>query len=276
MLLITDESLLSYLTAKEKLKIDEFINKKLFSVSNTPLSYRQVNSLDADKLLPNDRKNEASWRKFSYKELTYILIIHELKKFGFKHEQLKQLWAAFFKEPTKNRLNKPELNKSFGEIAIGLVMLGVEITLAIDSEGSVLFYDPIHTIFLDVYSADKPNIVISLNDIFNKLIEGAGHEPIPIKLSLRDLVFKYLDVITPKEEELIKIIRDKNYNAVRVKKKDGDIALIYAELGKNIKGEITPEQLLGLIKKGDFQDINIIKRDGKIVSFKIEETIKPS
>lgn len=48
MLLISDNLLIKYLKANDNLKLDEFINKKLFTVADTPLTYRQVNSLDIE------------------------------------------------------------------------------------------------------------------------------------------------------------------------------------------------------------------------------------
>ena len=80
----------------------------------------------ADKLLDNDRKDKNTWRKFSFKELIYILIVAELKKFGLKHEQLQQLWSSFFKEPEKyenRKVGEFEINKGIGEIAIGLYIV---------------------------------------------------------------------------------------------------------------------------------------------------------
>ena len=101
MLFIGDKLLSNYLEADEKLKLKEFIGKKVFTVSDTPLTYRQVNALDGDKLLKDDRKKKENWRRFSIKEMVYILIIHELKKFGVKQENMRGIWQAFFKKPSK-------------------------------------------------------------------------------------------------------------------------------------------------------------------------------
>lgn len=270
MLLITDGLLAKYVEANEQLQLDTFINKKLFNVSDTPLTYRQVNALDNDELLPDDRKGKPGWRKFSFKELIYVLIIGELKKFGMKHEQLKELWDAFFKEPTEKRFKQLERNKHDGEIAIGCVFGQVEIRLAVADSGEVLFYDPPHSLIIH----PKSQITIVLNNIVNDLLIKTGKNPIPVRASVDALMTNGDTNITPKEQELMKIVRDKNFSAVRIKKKDGEIAMVYAEKVNGKENTITPKDLLKMIGEKDFQDVSIVKRNGKIVHCKVEEAIK--
>jgi len=76
-----------------------------------------------------------------------------------------------------------------------------------------------------------------------------------------------------KAEELLKIIRDKKYNSIRIKKQDGEISVIYAEK-QNSEGELKISELKKIIDAKNYQDIQLTKRDGKIVNYKIEETIK--
>lgn len=260
MLLVSENLLLKYLEADEKFKLAEFVNKKLFTVSDTPLTYRQINSLDGDNLLTTDRNKKKGWRKFSFKELVYVLIVHELKKFGLKHEHLKQLWKLFFET-------------NVAETAIGGVFGLVEIIMTIDSEGQVIFYDPIHYL---LFSNDRKSVIqIKLNDIVNSILEKTGKSELIPKWSITQEIYDKNDInLSGKEEELIKILRDKSYTAIRVKKKDGDEILVYAERVKNGVSEYTPQDLLKVINSKDYQDINIAKRDGKIVNFRVEETIK--
>lgn len=276
MLMISDNLLLKYLEANEKYKIQEFVNKKIFTVSDTPLTYRQVNTLDEDKLLSTDRKDKKGWRKFSYKELVYILIVSELKKFGFKHEQLKQLWHTFFSEPTKDHSTNAggiAINRSIGETAIGCVFGEVEIILSVDSDGNVAFYDP--TYYSMFYQASKPHVQIILNNIINDLRIRAGKEPFPVKWSVQENILKgMVSDLSMKEKELLKIIRDVDYSAIKVKKKDGEISLVHAEKIKSGTNETTTQDLIKMLSTKDFQDISIVKRDGKIVNYTVEETIK--
>src|SRR5688500_6466345 len=86
-----------FFDANKQYHLTEIINKKRYKVSDTTLTYRQANALGVDHLMPDDRKNKDGWHKFSAKELIYLLIVADLKKFGIKHSQLQELWDSFFK-----------------------------------------------------------------------------------------------------------------------------------------------------------------------------------
>lgn len=270
MILVTNNLFKKYSEAGKAHKLTELMNVKKYTVSDTPLSYRQTNSLDEDNLLSTDRENKKGWRKFSYKELVYIDIIIELKKFGIKQEQLKSLWETFFKEPPTDKKEVTLTTKLDGEMAIFCVWGGIEMTLIVDSKGNVLISDPFH---LTRLAQTKSQIRISLNEIINELNPTLGYESIPVQYTLQNAIFDNFSITTTKEKDLLEIIRDKDYSAIKVKKKDGEIAVAYAEMNKDIK-EITQEELMNLLEKKDYMDISIIKRDKKIVSYSLEETIK--
>lgn len=270
MLLISDNLLIKYSEANDRLKLEDFVNKKLFTVADTPLTYRQINSLDTDSLLTNDRKGEG-WRKFSFKELIYILIVNDLKGYGLKHSQLKPLWQVFFKEPTAIKPGEP--HKGIGEVAIGCVFGQVEIRLSINKDGQIAFYDPTHYILFP--PTDKTHIDIKLNDYVNGLLKKIGKPEIPVQWSVQKKIYELgQNSLTSKEKDVLDIIRNKEYTAIKIKKTNGEIALAYAEKAKNDSVATSEKDLLKLLNSRDFQDLTIVKRDGKIVNYKIEETIK--
>lgn len=265
-----------YLTSPEKGKVSEFINTKVFSVADTPLTYRQINLMDTDNLLSKDRDNDKGWRKFSLKELIYIYIVSELKKFGFKHEQLSQLWMAFFKEHIASEDKKTgeiQINKGTGEMVLGCVFGGIEITLCVDSSGQIVFYDPFNYSIL--YQNSKSQIHINVNNITNSLLAKYGYTQIPINDSLQEAAFNWNKVdMTHKEEKLLEVIRNKDYTTIEVKKKNGEVYLLHAGKVHDGENNVTMNDILKMVKEKDFQDISISKRNGKIANYKIEETIK--
>lgn len=264
MLYITDNFLLEHQKADKKFKLSEFVNTKRYTVSDTPLTYRQTRTLDQDNLLPKDPKRAKGWRKYSFKELVYILLVYELKQFGLQHEQLKGLWDSFFGRSSK----------SVGDIVIGCVFGEVEMFLILKGNGSVSFYDPIH--FLLLRDSQSSALVIKINDIVNKLLTQIGKNPLLVRWSLQNSYFNKANVeVTSKEKVLLNILRNNDYSTIRIKKSNGQISVIYAGKNSLNKGDITPEDLKKIVSEKDFQDINIIKRDGKIVKLTIEETIKP-
>lgn len=276
MILITFNFREKYLNANKESQIDNLIHARKYTVSATSLTYRQANDLDSNNLL-YDVKNEKSdgkygWRKFTLKELVYISVISELKAFGVKRDQMQPLWEAFFKKTTKVGIrNQGEiLGRSVGDIAIGCVYCGIEMTLILDNKGNILLVDPYHLLFSFNH---KARVQISLNQIVNKILIKIGLEQFPVKYSVKEFIFENFTLTTRREKELLKIIRGMDYSSIKVKKMNGEIALVYAELN-NDKNDITPDDLQKLLMSKDFMDISIVKRNGKIVSYKSEETIK--
>ena len=73
-----------------------------------------------------------------------------------------------------------------------------------------------------------------------------------------------------KEAELLKLIRNKDYKSIFIKKKDKNEFIVKGE-----KVELVKENdLVKMIEDKDFADINIVKRDGNIVNIKVEENFK--
>lgn len=277
MLYIGDNLLLSYFEANEKYKLDELVNAKLYKVADTPLTYRQTNTLDKDNLLPKDAQTGRGWRKYSLKELVYLSLVSELKQFGVQHVHLRQLWDSFFKEPEKVKNGRATTapNKGIGNIAIGCVFGQVEILLVIDKNGDTTFYDPTH--FL-LFGVDKTScLVVRVNDVVNKLLEQTGKKAFPIKWSLGSTFLGDISrqPANDKEKIVFELLRNNNYTTIRVKKTNGQIGIIYAGKNSSTSENITPEKLREIINSKDYQDINIVKRDGKIVNLTVEETIKP-
>lgn len=268
---------LRFLEADEKFKLREFFNKKAFRVSDTPLTYRQVNVLDNDSLLGEKRSDSRAWREFSPKEVVYLLIVSELKNFGFEHKKLRTLWEAFFKEPTldKSKMAIPQLNKGVSEIAIGCVFGQVEITLVASSDGDIAFYDPANYAVHDKHLMSIPttHIKLNLNHYVNEMLQMMKKKPFPIKWSISDEYIQsaVLDM-QPKENKLIEIFRNSEYKTLRIKKKDGDTLVIHAERSSGDK--ITEDDFAKLLKEKAYQTVTATNRDGKVVSLKVEETIK--
>lgn len=277
MLYTGDNILISYMEAVEKYKLDRIINDRFYRVADTPLTYRQTNTLDRDNLLPKADRRGKGWRKYSLKEMVYLFLVSELKQYGVQHVHLRDLWDTFFKEPERNKKGfiTGGMNKNYGDIAIGCVFGCIEMLLVIGKNGEANFYDPAH--FL-LFGDDKPSyLVINVNSVVNKVLEQTGKGTFPIKWSLQSAYIgdTSRQPVNDKEKVLLDTLRDKNYTTIKVKKTNGEIGVIYAGKYSATNENITLEELNKIVDSKDYQDINIIKRDGKIVNLTIEETIKP-
>lgn len=269
MINITD---LLFIRAEEaiiKYNLNRAFYTKLYTRADTPLTYRQINLLDTDKLFPKSRKEKTNWRKFSFIELVYFDVLIELKKFGFEHKQLMKLRDSFFNADVKKGTSS--LHIAFAPIAVTCALGGINITLCIDSEGNINYFDQIT---LMQKTDDKPEIRISLNKYVNKLINSIKNGEIPAVESLKDIIQNKIDnPKTDKELKLLEIVRNNSFNTIKVKKVNGEISVVYAEEQKDGIG-ITTKEFEKMVDAKDFQNIELIKRDGKIVNYKIEETFK--
>jgi hypothetical protein len=269
---IGDGLLVKCMEADERLDISTRLNKRVFRVADTPLTYRQINVLDGDGLIDDRRPKSRGWRKFNFREMVYLHVVSEVKKYGMKHDSLDVLREGFLGSPAEKGSSQSGISRAVGDIAIMCVFLGVEIFVTVDAEGRVIFWDPVN---YAGYGAQSPShIRVVMNPFVNRVVEAMHKAPLSAKSSLRGLLSEIgAHSATQKEERLLTIIRDRQYESIRVKKKDGELSTVYAETVNRDSG-LTEEALVRLVRDREFRDIKIVKRDGKIVSHKVEDTYK--
>ena len=273
---ITEELEVRYLAANKKYNLTDFINRKVFRASDTPLTYRQINTLDKDDLLGEPREAERTWREFSAKEMTYLLIVEELKRFGFEHNKLYGLWRSFFGKTAVDPLRgDARPNHYLGETAVGCALGGIEIIVTINHDGGVNFYDPSSFAAHDHFLNSMPSayLKLSLNEYVNRTFERMKLKPIAVHWSVSEEYIKSrVLALTPKELRILDIIRNEDYQSIRLTKRDGEVKVVHAEKQEN--GVVSRELITNLLKKGAYQDITITQRDGNIVNVKQDETFK--
>lgn len=268
-LYIGSELFNQYLEKDEELGISKRINRKVFRVSDTQMSYRQINTLGNNSLLDDKRRDTNQWRKFSFKELVYLLTVKEIKKYGVKQDRLRDLWNSFFSRPEIEERDSTYISRT-AEVVIGCILAGVQIFFTIDSDGNVAFYDPSYfAIFVEQCHS---HIYVNMNKIVGQAVSTTHKESLPITYSLFE---EYLrKSLNKKEDKLLNIIRNGDYNTITVKKKNGGISTVHAERVNSNSIKMNEVDILKTIGNKDFVEINIIKRDGKVVNYKVEDQYK--
>lgn len=250
-----------YTLGSEKIQeISSVINKPLFTVMDSPFSYRQINYLGNTQILPKKKEKAGKWRKFSLKEIAFLLIVKELRSYGFKDSLLLALKNAFFGG-----------KKGFeGDMAIIAVLGGLGVNLTIDREENAHFYDmPTFSFLRGKEQASL--MVISLNVVVTKIWGELGKQKVEYKdesALLSEVLADYF--LTEKEKEIIGIIRNKDYSEISVKKQGAEDFLVMADK----KAEITERDLIEMIQTKQFANIEVIKRNGQIVNVRVAETFK--
>jgi DNA-binding transcriptional MerR regulator len=269
-------ALLDTMVGKTAEQLNEGLHKKRFRASDTSLSYRQVNSLSVELVIKDDRPNpKKGWRYFSLHDIIFFKVLEKCRELGLDNAQIKDLRDCFYHE-IPDKAMRVNSNKLHSEMAIKAVMAGAKVSLILTPNESYKAYffdlgsEPLINMMHDFY------IYINFNHIVDnalKLAMGKHKPELPDYRDWSDLLIELSQsALTPKEKEVIDIIRQKDYTKVTIKKK-GETLNVYGESVKDAS-DLTAEQLVKVMSEKNYSNIEIQKRDGKIVSYKQEDVYK--
>lgn len=227
--------------------------EKRYTASDTPLSYRQINSLGGNGILKSDRKNKKGWRKFSFRELVFLLVVEEIRNYGIQDSQLKYLRDAFFKKE----------NKFESDLAMIASVSGIKIILTFDADGKVYFHDVI-TADMSEDRNRKSFINVNLNAIIAGQWKKEGRGIVEYKNSA-DIFGHELGkhILEEKEIKIINSVRAGNYESIKIKFQNGKVDLL--EKTEDIDAK---KKIVDIKKEYKFQSINTEQEGGKTVSIK--------
>lgn len=238
------------------------INDKKFKVSDSKLSYRQINYLEISNVIDTKREDKKNWRKFNYIDLLFLEVIKELRIHNINGKSLLNVKNIFYSKK----------NKAISDIetVFILILFGTKMTLILKDD-SCCFYDVIGIGLDGVEKNLSSFIYLNLNEIYNRLRKRNGQKEIIYKdyLEINSEIINNL-TINEKENEILRLIRNKSYKSIIINKKDNNSFIIKTEENKNF----LEKDILRAIKDKDYVDINLIKRDGNIVSINVKETHK--
>jgi hypothetical protein len=245
----------------ESIKMVRFLlNKKQFRVADSPLSYRSVNEMDSKGLLKDERKNKKGWRSFSLKELIFMTLVKELRSYGLRDIQLKDVSESFFVKPLMYSTDEAILH----------VLNGAPILVVVNPTGSIMYYTLPN---YDAFEAQSvSHIRVNFNEIVMKVWAKLGKERTDYvtNLLLWGSIINDYD-LNEQESELMKIIRQKKYKVITVKKNKKEY-IVDAE--KSDQSNATITDIISMIGSGDFTDVTVQKRDDNIVCVKKTDKFK--
>ena len=258
--------------------------------------------------LVDEASEKGKWRKFSFKEAIWIKFIEELRFFGIPLKTIKSIKKTiyelneemikeailFFKiNAEENEINKTILD-SYNEIQDNILKNKLdEISIYCNLFNTMIVHtlssgiNPVYIFnnniegFFDIGGASS---IISDDDNIKSTLEDVISNQSVVLINLRSLILKffssekpnteltyYLGLMNKKEKELIEQIRSTNYSKITVNLQDGRIVLTKAQ--KKDNDELV-KQLARIMKRGDFVDLELSARDGKIIKLNKTELIK--
>lgn len=264
---------------KENPELLNYIREERYRADDTNISYRQINSLDEAGLLKDKRENKSGWRNFNLNDLLYLHIINQLRTdFNPNNSKIVNLKSKFYSES----INIKDIGEVYNsEIAlIGLLLEVVSVGVLVYSDGEIVLTDNESSPSFIFFGGNKDPkgrscLYLMLFSTFNPTIKKFKQEDtFREKFDLADYQDAYLaKPVNKKQRALLQVVEDKSYSTITIKKlKDGDL-LVEAEEALDGNG-ITSKDMAKLIDEQKFGKFETVKRDGKIVAYKVKNTIK--
>lgn len=244
------------------------IEKPQYTVGETGISHRNMNYLDKVGLLPFLEKTEGKfkWRKFSEKDMVYLDLLKDLKNAGLKSEDLQMAKRLFYDEPEVDILGIL-LVGSTGSLKVAFsIGLKTKLTIGTQEDINALIECSNGPVVVAALGASHLKRLTEM--LFNEEGEMATNRVLGIKPISEEL--------TKQEKEIIGYLRDGGYKRITIELK-GDEKYVLQAVGNTWEcngKEITEKEVLDSIKDKPFVSISLCKRDGKVVSYYQQDTIK--
>ena len=220
----------------------------VLSLDREKFSSRIINHWESNGLFNDPRIEKKGWRKFSLMEVIWLFLIHELRSFGFPLEGIRKVKECLQAWDEKNLYAALEYFIAYSVSYNHPIYLFV----GKSGEGEILSQND----FLEYFSTGQltqGSILINILEILNDLFPDR---------ELKGPTIPNAEGITLSEEEmkLIANIRLGTYSSINIKMQDGQMNRIEYEESIN-----NAERVINILNSSDYQDIEIKKRDGKIV-----------
>ena len=285
----------------------EIINEPRFYLKDIGVSGKVMNDWIKYAIV-DETKEKGTWRKYTLKEAIWIKLIEELRFFGIPLKTIKNIKASFYdfnQELISESNSYYERNAGKNEIykSINESNKIVQSALADKQFGKLFEYiNPFSTFIAYTLSGSMNPVFIYSNE--NEGFFNIGDTPLMreeaeqkkkefekiistqsfVLINIKSLLVKffndekesvdinyYLGLMNSKEKQLIEQIRSSNYSKITITLQEGMIVLTRAQKKDN---DDIIKQLARIMKRGDFVDLEISARDGKIIKVNQTELIK--
>lgn len=219
------------------------VNDKRFTVKDGDVSYRVINHWTAQGLLDDDREDDSKdWRKLSLKDLLWLRVLRELRRFGLPLETLRTAYQSL------NYVgNKPSYNL---EAAIGMCLIREPVFVVVFNDGHAELAAPDCLQFTDAIAGYQTYIRINLNLLWCEILGKSCYKPKPPSFS----------GLSSAEMDPISAMRDEDHDAVHISLKEGDITRI--DTSKKVEGA---QRIVDLLQETEFGEITVQVENGKAV-----------
>lgn len=225
----------------------KFLNDKAFTIKDGGgITYRVLNHWMSEGLIEDDREDTSKgWRKLSLKDIVWLHIIRDLRKFGLPIEKIRVVQESLFGDPKHGARNfELALLLCAAQPPLNFFIIVFESGDARIATLQSLWYNEA----INGYAA--PYIRISLNDLLCTVLGSDRYSPERI----------HPVVLTAEEIDVLGSYREGGFDELRIHAKDGHLDRI--DKTRSIR---EPQRIHALIDETRFGEIKIKIDNGKVI-----------
>jgi len=217
-------------------------------------SYRLINHWTKVAIIPDTRETGSEWRRFTFREASWVSIVCDLRKLGFSIENIRKSKEALGIESSPNNLSLFEyyLILSLGELPIYALFFS-------DGTAELLDEDEFNDTKMLSDLFVQSFIVINLNNIVQRLI----YKDYPIPPT-----FRTVEQLTEEEKNILEMVHNKKIHKIEIQRTDGENVIVKSSEKMNV----SEAKIKEMLKDNPFQTITVETQNGNTVS--IERTVR--
>ena len=249
-------------------------SKQLSNDKQSEITYRKVNDWSSKELFEENRTRDIEWRKYSIPKAVQLLLINDLKKYGFSNTQIKEICKQVFYDKCDIQVENNKYNyRSFDFFASTFYKTGVNFSLLIDNNCNsyVLTNKDLAFNIVDGIDMTKPYLILPFSkylSVFASYVFGRENEGvITEKLSAKEIL------PTPNEQKIIERVRDNEIQNITINRKSRNKSLIMKSTKIQDNVNLTDEEL-GELSRKPYTKTKMSNIKGDNYNLEIEETEK--
>jgi hypothetical protein len=218
--------------------ISAALNIKDYHIKDLPMTYRTINHWESQGLIDCDRKEDAAWRQFSIMDQLWLYTIQALREFGLSLDRVKNAKDIFLTPIDNYPFSIMEYYTSCAYI----LLEHVAIPLTYSEYQNALKSNWI-----------RNHVQVNVNEIIQKIFQDQNLVP----------RYKNEALITPQEFEVLHMMRTGDFDEIKIRFTNGSIYLL-----EGIEDLTGMAKIEDIIRKGNYQDLEVKQENGVVVSFK--------
>lgn len=248
---------------------------ELYKSDKSEITYRKVNDWSSKGLFEDNRTSNIQWRKYSVNTGIKLLLINDLKRFGYSNEQIKSILTQICEDSCSILVKNKKFNyKYFDFYASVFYKKGINFLIMIDNDCNA-FYLTEKDLAINIVEGlenAKPYLILPFSkylSVFAKYIFHRENETVIEKLLS-------LNIPNEKEQTIIEKVRNKENKEIKIENKcrhgKSSTVIKTTKIKDNVK--LTSYELEELIKNNEHQRVSASISKNNTYNLKIEETEK--